>query len=141
MRKRLFLVGIALVAGVFAGCYGKDTGPKKPRAKESFMPTLEKFTARASKCLPEMVQANLKRPMKEEEKGNESLKKGAVSNLRTELLQCFTGKGYGNEVQIESKHVKEWLAQPDCAGFAKAVFASPRCAVIQMTLEDSGFPM
>lgn len=123
----------------FTSCYGKDTGPKAPREKEAFMPTLEEFTKRSAECLPEMVEAVVGREMTSEERTNDPLKEGAVSNLRTELLQCFTGRGYGNEVQIEAGHVREWLGKPDCASFAQVFSESFRCSVLQMSLEDSGF--
>jgi len=139
--KKLSLPGLVLVLLTLGSCYGKDTGPKSPRKKAPFMPVLDEFTQRSRECLPQMVKANLSREMTAEERTNEALKKGAVSNLRTELLQCFTGKGYGNEVQIEPEHVKEWLAKPDCETFAKAFSESFRCSVLQMTLEDSGFSM
>ncbi len=139
--KKLSLPVLGLAFLTLGSCYGKDTGPKSPRNKEPFMPTLDAFTKRSRECLPEMVKANLGREMSAEERTNEALKKGAISNLRTELLQCFTGKGYGNEVQIEPAHVKKWLAKPDCETFAKAFSESFRCSVLQMTLEDSGFSM
>ncbi len=130
---------LALGCIVLSACYGKDTGPQAPREKEAFMPTLEEFTKRSAECLPEMVEAVVGRAMTAEEQTNDALKEGAVGNLRTELLQCFTGRGYGNEVQIESSYVRGWLAKPDCVSFAKAFSETFRCSVLQMTLEDSGF--
>ena len=123
------------------GCgYGKDTGPKKPRESQNFLPTLARFTKRMEVCIADAVKVNLNRPITPAELNNKELIKKAVNNLRTELLQCFTGKGYGNEVQIEANHVEVWLSKPSCPEFAKVVFSSPRCNVLQMTLADSGFP-
>jgi hypothetical protein len=139
--KRIFrsALSVAVAAALFSGCYGKDTGPKKPREKKGFMPVLEKFTARSRECIGEMVKANIGRPLKPSEKADKTLIEKGVRNLRKELLQCFTGKGYGNEVQIDKKHVQAWLDKKTCAAFAEAVFMSPRCSVLMMVLEDSGF--
>lgn len=142
MRQRsgVWILAIPALAITCAGCgYGKDTGPKKPRESQNFMPTLARFTQRMERCIGDAVKVNLNRPITQAEFNNKELIKKAINNLRTELLQCFTGKGYGNEVQIEANHVEVWLAKPSCPEFAKAVFTSPRCNVLQMTLADSGF--
>ncbi len=136
------VVVVVVLTGVWAlsvGCYGKDNGPKHPRAQAQFNQIVAKFTARMKQCLPEAVQANMNRPMTETERANSKIVAQALSNFKTELTQCLTGEGYGNEVQLEAAKVKGWLAQPDCATFAKTVFNAAECSALQMVLEDSGF--
>lgn len=128
------------VSWALAACgYGKDTGPKHPRPRAQFDQVVAKFTARMKQCLPEAVQVNLNRPITEAEKGNSKLVGTALSNFKTELSQCLTGEGYGNEVQLEAAKVDQWLTKPDCTTFVKAVFDAAECSALQMVLEDSGF--
>lgn len=139
-RGRSFLL-LAGACALLCGCgYGKDTGPKHPRAKEQFLPVIARFEMQMEKCIGNAVQVNLNREITAEELNNKPLIKKAVTALSKELQQCLTGRGYGNEVQIEINHVEGWLAKTSCPEFAKAVFTSARCNVLQMVLADNGFP-
>ncbi len=138
--KRMAKVTWAVALVVVAACgYGKDTGPKHPRPRAKFEKLVGRFVARVGQCLPELVQAGLNRPMTEAEKADANLRKTTLSNYRTELMQCLTGEGYGNEIQVEPASVEKWLQAPDCAAFAKAVSNAPECSALQLVLEDSGF--
>ena len=137
--RGLVLVSFMLSSVLFACGYGKDTGPKHPRPQAQFNETVAKFTSRMKQCLPEAVQANLNRPITETEKADGKRVGTALSNFKTELTQCLTGEGYGNEVQLEASKVEAWLSKPDCATFVKAVFDAAECSALQMVLEDSGF--
>ncbi|MCD6496835.1 MAG: hypothetical protein J7M25_00830 [Deltaproteobacteria bacterium] len=138
-RCGLAIAVVFVVAWSVGGCYGKDNGPKHPRASGQFDTTVSKFLVRMKQCMPQAVQTNMHRPMTAAELANKQLTGKALSNFKIELSQCLTGKGYGNEIQLEGAKVDAWLAAPDCAGFAKALFDTPECSALQMVFEDSGF--
>ncbi|MFH2009736.1 MAG: hypothetical protein ABI333_24290 [bacterium] len=54
-------------------------------------------------------------------------------------MQCMTGKGYGNETQIDASVIETWLAKTGCPQFAAAAFKAPQCIAIQSVLEEAGY--
>lgn len=140
MRKML-QAGCALGAlAILASCgYGKDTGPKQPKAQKQFEPLVDRFVKRSQSCFGDMFQVNMGRPVAASERADTAKVSKAMVELRKELLGCLTGKGYGNEIQVEASVVDAWMAKTGCAQFAAAAFKAPQCIAIQSVLEEAGF--
>ena len=140
MRVKALLIGACSVLLLSCG-YGKDTGPKQPKASAQFKPLVDQFLAKCKTCVGDVFQVNLGRPITAAERGDSAKLDKALSTLRTELMQCLTGQGYGNEIQIERQVVEAWLAKTGCPQFAQTAFKAPQCIAIQSVLEEAGYPL
>jgi hypothetical protein len=133
----LVLLGLPVL---WVGCgYGKDTGPKAPKPSAQFEPLVDRFVERCKSCYEHVFQVNLGRQLTAPERADANKQAQALKAMRTELLQCLTGKGYGNEVQLEASVVEVWLAKTGCPQFASASFKAPQCIAIQSVLEEAGY--
>ena len=139
--RRTILIGsaLALVLSGFGCGYGKDTGPKTPVDAQQFDGLVDQFMSRTQSCFGEVFQANMGREATEVERADQARVKKAMDGLKAELMGCLTGKGYGNEVQVEGSMVEGWLAQEGCVEFARAAFKAPQCIAIQSAIEEAGF--
>ncbi len=141
--RRLQQLGCALGALTLlstVGCgYGKDTGPKAPRPRQQFEPLVDRFVKRTMQCYDDVFNVNMGRQVTDKER-NDQARLGKVKvAMRRELLGCLTGKGYGNEIQVEPSVVEVWLSKTGCPQFAVAAFRAPQCIAIQSVLEEAGF--
>ena len=122
------------------GCgYGKDTGPTTPKADSQFEPLADRFVAKVRSCFDEVFQVNMGRPVTAEERAQKDRISKALGQLRAEVMGCLTGKGYGNEVQLDPPMVESWMAKAGCQEFAQAAFKAPQCIAIQSVVEEAGF--
>lgn len=134
-----WILSVGVLAMGFGCGYGKDTGPKAPKAQSQFEPLADKFVSRTQSCFDDVFQVNMGRVMTAEERGAKDKATKAMTQLRAELLGCLTGKGYGNEVQLDSAMVEGWMAKASCKEFAQAAFKAPQCIAIQSVVEEAGF--
>lgn len=131
--------GVALVLTTLGCGYGKDTGPTTPKSQAQFEPLVEQFVTRSQSCFDDVFKVNMGRAISVEEQGAKDKVNKAMSQLRAELLGCMTGKGYGNEVQLDASLVQGWLAKSGCLEFAQAAYKAPQCIAIQSVVEEAGF--
>ena len=121
MRMRTTMLGALGVLMLVVGCgYGKDTGPKTPKTSPRFAPLADRFKAKCQTCYDDVFHVVMNRQMTEAERADKAKQTKALTELRTELMQCMTGKGYGNETQVEASVVEVWLAKTGCPQFAAA---------------------
>jgi len=141
MRVKTMILSALCTALLMLSCgYGKDTGPKQPKASPQFAPLADRFGARCKTCFEDVFHVNMGRQLTAAERTDTVKMKKALVAFRQELMQCMTGKGYGNETQIEAPVVEVWLAKTGCPQFAAAAFKAPQCIAIQSVLEEAGYP-
>lgn len=136
--RRMILLGC--VAALAASCgYGKDTGPKAPKPQKQFEPLADQFAQKSGTCFEDVFKVNMGRPMTAAERADKARRAKALQDLRKELLGCLTGKGYGNEIQLERQVVEVWMGKTGCPQFAAAAYKAPQCIAIQSVLEETGY--
>jgi hypothetical protein len=141
MRVRALILGALCVPLLMLSCgYGKDTGPKQPKSSPLFAPLADRFQARCKACFDDVFHVNMGRQISPAERSDAARMQKAMSSFRQELMQCMSGKGYGNETQVEASVVEVWLAHTGCPQFAQAAFKAPQCIAIQSVLEEAGYP-
>ncbi len=141
MRVKATILSVLGAALVLSGCgYGKDTGPKHPKSSPRFAPLADRFQARCNTCFEDVFHVNMGRQLTAGERADAARKSKAMAAFRQELMQCMTGKGYGNETQVEASTVEIWLSKTGCPQFAAAAFKAPQCIAIQSVLEEAGYP-
>jgi hypothetical protein len=141
MRVKTMILSALCAVPMMLGCgYGKDTGPKRPKASPRFAPLADQFQARCKVCYDDVFHANMGRQLTAAERADAAKMQNALAAFRLEILQCMTGKGYGNETQIESATIEVWLAKTGCPQFAAVAFKAPQCIAIQSVLEEAGYP-
>ncbi len=141
MRVRAMILSAVGAVLMMVGCgYGKDTGPKQPKSSPIFAPLADRFQARCKTCFDDVFNANMGRQLTAAERADAAKRAKAMAAFRQEIMQCMTGKGYGNETQVEASVVEVWLAKPGCPQFASAAFKAPQCIAIQSVLEEAGYP-
>jgi len=140
MNVRLSLLSALCVPLLLGSCgYGKDTGPKHPKKSPRFAPLADRFSQRCKSCFDDVFQVNMGRQQTAAERADTAKHAKAITAFRAELMQCMTGKGYGNEIQIEATVVEVWVAKTGCPQFAAAAFKAPQCIAIQSVLEEAGY--
>ena len=140
MRVRLSILITPCVAALIMSCgYGKDTGPKRPKTSPQFAPLADRFAKRCDQCFEDVFHANMGRQMSAKERADTAKKQKAMGEIRREIFQCMSGKGYGNEVQLDPSVAEVWLAKTGCPQFAAAAFKAPQCIALQSVLEEVGF--
>jgi len=141
MRVKTMILSALCMALMTVSCgYGKDTGPKQPKSSPLFGPLADRFQARCKACFEDVFHVNMGRQLTAAERSDAAKMKKALASFRQELTQCMTGKGYGNETQVEASVVEVWLATTGCPQFAAAAFKAPQCIAIQSVLEEAGYP-
>ena len=102
MRVKTMILSALCTALLMLSCgYGKDTGPKQPKVSPHFAPLADRFQARCKTCFEDVFHVNMGRQLTAAERTDAVKMKKAMASFRLELMQCMTGKGYGNETQVE----------------------------------------
>lgn len=141
MRVKSMILSALCAVLMMLGCgYGKDTGPKQPKTSPRFGPLADRFQARCKACFEDVFHVNMGRQLSAAERSDAVRMQKAMTAFRQELMQCMTGKGYGNETQIEASVIELWLAKTGCPQFATAAFKAPQCIAVQSVLEEAGYP-
>jgi hypothetical protein len=95
---------------------------------------------RCKACFEDVFHVNMGRQLTAAERADTAKINKAMTAFRQEIMQCMTGKGYGNETQVEAPVVEVWLARTGCPQFAAMAFKAPQCIAIQSVLEEAGYP-
>jgi hypothetical protein len=101
----------------------------------------KRFSDRSLACFPAIFKESFGKDIETLDRADVARQKKALGALERELYSCLRGEGYGGEPSARARSVRQWLSQGSCEAFAKAAFGTRECFVLQVVLEESGFPL
>lgn len=115
---------------------GPGATPLSPKAARILA---KRFTDRARQCYAQVYRVSLGRDVTQTDLKDAARQARALRRLGAELRSCLTGSGYRGEAMVSGAVVKRWLGARDCAGFARAAFASRACFALAGVLDQVGY--
>ena len=112
--------------------------PLPPKEAAALAGLLEK---RSLECFEAIFKESFDRDIPAPDKADLPRQRRAAQALGRELDACLRGEGYGGHPSANASTVRRWLSEKSCEGFSRSAFRSKECFVLQIVLEEAGFPL